>query len=101
MIRRTPSTTRSDTLFPYTTLFRSPAAHLSLHRPGAGYGRAERGDRDADMVPGRPGAEEDRTQPKGAEADEEASAADRNVGLAPYRFGPDEGRAGRARSGDG
>src|SRR3546814_21179357 len=67
----------------------APAAHLSLHRPGAGYGRAERGDRDADMVPGRPGAEEDRTQPKGAEADAEASAADRNVGLAPYRFGPD------------
>src|SRR3546814_3259880 len=25
MIRRPPSTTRTDTLFPYTTLFRSPA----------------------------------------------------------------------------
>src|SRR3546814_2682799 len=25
MIRRTPSSTRTDTLFPYTTLFRSPA----------------------------------------------------------------------------
>src|SRR3546814_12988823 len=26
MIRRPPSSTRTDTLFPYTTLFRSPAA---------------------------------------------------------------------------
>src|SRR3546814_16205680 len=48
------------------------AAHLSLHRPGAGYGRAERGYRDADMVPGRPGAAEDRTQPNGAAENEEA-----------------------------
>src|SRR3546814_3057559 len=29
MIRRPPRSTRTDTLFPYTTLFRSP---LSLHR---------------------------------------------------------------------
>src|SRR3546814_1090655 len=27
MIRRPPSSTRTDTLFPYTTLFRSAAAH--------------------------------------------------------------------------
>src|SRR3546814_11747339 len=32
MIRRPPRSTRTDTLFPYTTLFRSPR-HLSL--PGA------------------------------------------------------------------
>src|SRR3546814_9783198 len=31
IIRRPPRSTRSDTLFPYTTLFRSPA----LCRPGA------------------------------------------------------------------
>src|SRR3546814_2583417 len=27
MIRRPPRSTRTDTLFPYTTLFRSPSAH--------------------------------------------------------------------------
>src|SRR3546814_20022508 len=30
MIRRPPRSTRTDTLFPYTTLFRSPAAGLGL-----------------------------------------------------------------------
>src|SRR3546814_9146254 len=35
MIRRPPRSTRTDTLFPYTTLFRS-GAHLTLRRgPGA------------------------------------------------------------------
>src|SRR3546814_20966624 len=33
MIRRPPRSTRTDTLFPYTTLFRSP------HRPEIGYRR--------------------------------------------------------------
>src|SRR3546814_15107636 len=28
MIRRPPRSTRTDTLFPYTTLFRSPAEHV-------------------------------------------------------------------------
>src|SRR3546814_9913074 len=28
MLRRPPRSTRTDTLFPYTTLFRSPQAHL-------------------------------------------------------------------------
>src|SRR3546814_12435878 len=32
MIRRPPRSTRNDTLFPYTTLFRS---HLSRRKPGA------------------------------------------------------------------
>src|SRR3546814_9129183 len=32
MIRRPPRSTRTDTLFPYTTLFRSAAAGLSCHR---------------------------------------------------------------------
>src|SRR3546814_15748752 len=34
MIRRPPRSTRTDTLFPYTTLFRSPAAAMS--RPAGG-----------------------------------------------------------------
>src|SRR3546814_6351092 len=31
MIRRPPSSTRTDTLFPYTTLFRSPFVHRAIH----------------------------------------------------------------------
>src|SRR3546814_4789260 len=31
MIRRPPRSTRTDTLFPYTTLFRSPLLPLRLH----------------------------------------------------------------------
>src|SRR3546814_2483082 len=33
MIRRPPRSTRTDTLFPYTTLFRSLAGHSPAHRP--------------------------------------------------------------------
>src|SRR3546814_12123997 len=32
MIRRPPRSTRTDTLFPYTTLFRSPRAHKARRR---------------------------------------------------------------------
>src|SRR3546814_4878490 len=42
MIRRPPRSTRTDTLFPYTTLFRSIRSDLACRRrPG---GRGERGD---------------------------------------------------------
>src|SRR3546814_15831994 len=34
MIRRPPRSTRTDTPFPYTTLFRSPAANGTPERPG-------------------------------------------------------------------
>src|SRR3546814_9099696 len=40
MIRRPPRSTRTDTLFPYTTLFRSPAAA----RHGQGSAAANHGD---------------------------------------------------------
>src|SRR3546814_2122096 len=45
MIRRTPESTRTDTLFPNTTLFRSLARHdaEALH----GFGQARGRDRDA------------------------------------------------------
>src|SRR3546814_4470410 len=43
MIRRPPRSTRTDTLFPYTTLFRSPAGARGA-RPGCGGDR--RGARD-------------------------------------------------------
>src|SRR3546814_13537605 len=35
MIRRPPRSTRTDTLFPYTTLFRSSAPRGGLERPSA------------------------------------------------------------------
>src|SRR3546814_12400447 len=34
MIRRPPRSTRTDTLFPYTTLFRSPGASIALAATG-------------------------------------------------------------------
>src|SRR3546814_12200485 len=42
MIRRPPRSTRTDTLFPYTTLFRSPAhaAHVSFLNRRLFHGRA-------------------------------------------------------------
>src|SRR3546814_7186657 len=43
MIRRPPRSTRTDTLFPYTTLFRSAQR---LHCPAEGYGAGERRGRD-------------------------------------------------------
>src|SRR3546814_18928162 len=37
MIRRPPRSTRTDTLFPYTTLFRSDAASQPRHLPSAAH----------------------------------------------------------------
>src|SRR3546814_9198577 len=41
MMRRPPRSTRTDTLFPYTTLFRAPAARLPVVDPVSHRGRAE------------------------------------------------------------
>src|SRR3546814_16840115 len=69
MIRRPPRSTRTDTLFPYTTLFRShhryhgrSPRHASLHqdqsRQDAGLGKDDasfsRRVRAAGMMPGKP-----------------------------------------------
>src|SRR3546814_8578179 len=58
MIRRPPRSTRTDTLFPYTTLFRS---HLDELSPGEVAARTDPGDemlREPDVLriraPGRP-----------------------------------------------
>src|SRR3546814_16223066 len=49
MIRRPPRSTRTDTLFPYTTLFRSSRLRtlcpLRAHAPAAGLARPGRGQR--------------------------------------------------------
>src|SRR3546814_4256213 len=51
MIRRQPRSTRTDTLFPYTTLFRSPSGQYD------GVARLHRSDlRDAGVQPLRRGA---------------------------------------------
>src|SRR3546814_4667666 len=42
MIRRPPSSTRSDTLFPYTTLFRSSFCHARGGPPATGRGHQPR-----------------------------------------------------------
>src|SRR3546814_4165693 len=49
MIRRPPRSTRTDTLFPYTTLFRSPAPSPGAHHRG----RIDR--RASGRQPRRPG----------------------------------------------
>src|SRR3546814_15717260 len=54
MIRRPPRSTRTDTLFPYTTLFRSPLRRRRC--PGAGRAGAEDdlGSTDPDRSPALP-----------------------------------------------
>src|SRR3546814_6917547 len=47
MIRRPPRSTRTDTLFPYTTLFRSPTAHSAR----TGDHRDQRHDRNRVLRP--------------------------------------------------
>src|SRR3546814_16341691 len=52
MIRRPPRSTRTDTLFPYTTLFRSVAlADHRLHRAGAHH-LEQRGGAVVQLLPG-------------------------------------------------
>src|SRR3546814_11097697 len=48
MIRRPPRSTRTDTLFPYTTLFRSPSAKTSLRSCALTHARVD-GKRTAAM----------------------------------------------------
>src|SRR3546814_1672561 len=63
MIRLLPRSTRTDTLFPYTTLFRSPLLQLVRHRdlaPAAPAVRVDRRQRQphrapADAAPGLAG----------------------------------------------
>src|SRR3546814_19078118 len=50
MIRRPPRSTRTDTLFPYTTLFRSPLPEPLEQEPGGVIEREASGDEPADHV---------------------------------------------------
>src|SRR3546814_3577123 len=53
MIRRPPRSTRTDTLFPYTTLFRSPGGRCPLLQPMSVPARAG----DGHLQVGHPGGE--------------------------------------------
>src|SRR3546814_19685929 len=44
MVRRPPRSTRTDTLFPYTTLFRSPEGEAGRGDKAAQFGVAQRAD---------------------------------------------------------
>src|SRR3546814_11032024 len=56
MIRRPPRSTRTDTLFPYTTLFRSYAVVFSsLRRDGDDDGYAAAADRMVELAREQPG----------------------------------------------
>src|SRR3546814_10416979 len=71
MIRRPPRSTRTDTLFPYTTLFRSqqailPEADIAAHQSRAGAEPAERPE--ARGQPGEGEAEAERAVAGDAEA---------------------------------
>src|SRR3546814_10261873 len=48
MIRRPPRSTRTDTLFPYTTLFRSARCGRWRRQPGAEKGAVQEGDQRHD-----------------------------------------------------
>src|SRR3546814_1275429 len=52
MIRRPPRSTRTDTLFPYTTLFRS-LVDLMMGATAPDFGAASDGDGDRNMILGR------------------------------------------------
>src|SRR3546814_2723039 len=53
MIRRPPRSTRTDTLIPYTTLFRSPPEGPPPDRQGAGDGRLAGRRQGARLLSGR------------------------------------------------
>src|SRR3546814_7692583 len=50
MIRRPPRSTRTDTLFPYTTLFRSPGAALAMDAASEAKAAAAQADATRDSV---------------------------------------------------
>src|SRR3546814_12344469 len=84
MIRRPPRSTRTDTLFPYTTLFRSDGD------TAADPAGAVDGDRRADAGegPGRPG----RHGPRAAAAGQGAAAVRRGAGRTRRAEDPDHPR---------
>src|SRR3546814_14484682 len=86
MIRRPPRSTRTDTLFPYTTLFRSSSKPPSLTVGGYGEPRAHR-------IPAVSSCDND-TRPAPA-LHPRCGRSGMGFGLRPKRYGP----VGSARAG--
>src|SRR3546814_14725741 len=107
MIRRPPRSTRTDTLFPYTTLFRSlprlrrehPVLRIrrALHRPsgGAEAGRPRRRPANPDLRAESPGRRPCRQHPRRERHD----GLRRDRRHAPQRPGPHDPRAAPADAG--
>src|SRR3546814_2016531 len=70
MIRRPPRSTRTDTLFPYTTLFRSPDQGRSLRHPAVGVQRHLPGQRIAHDGGCAPAGRDDAAQSRPPQRDE-------------------------------
>src|SRR3546814_977227 len=78
MIRRPPRSTRTDTLFPYTTLFRSHHAQRTFARAVADRGgRRDEGDQGTDVHDRAIAARHKRRQ-RGLHAEKHAGLVDRN-----------------------
>src|SRR3546814_16641188 len=92
MIRRPPRSTRTDTLFPYTTLFRSPVESLDLPAAHPGF------DPDASAQ-----CEEQGEQRNDAEQRPDAPGRQRTVPDRPpvlaFRLNEDAGRSEERRVG--
>src|SRR3546814_13692165 len=90
MIRRPPRSTRTDTLFPYTTLFRSRAVHRTARPAPAAWAAHARGDRRADSRGGRvcAGAGGDVVTSSGLRRPVAATATERQVRMLRTAMGP-------------
>src|SRR3546814_5474495 len=64
MIRRPPRSTRTDTLFPYTTLFRSCTRRADSHRTRVDDLRDRNGSPEGDLLAGRLGIPSGRREPR-------------------------------------
>src|SRR3546814_10652349 len=86
MIRRPPRSTRTDTLFPYTTLFRSNNSCGRIRRAGEARARCQRARRRPEeargavvfqencrLRPGRPGAPAPERRPQSKRSEEHTS----------------------------
>src|SRR3546814_15430663 len=100
MIRRPPRSTRTDTLFPYTTLFRSEAAAVARHQRAHLLHAIEPDRHDARIDVGHGAGEEQRVcagqqQDDGARADRAeagAAAEERGAAAAAPAIGRASGR---------
>src|SRR3546814_3456973 len=98
MIRRPPRSTRTDTLFPYTTLFRSVSG-----RPDHAAGKVQQGDRRVVAVRRQGRERDDGRNPRGTEGSEDGPSRPDQLHLydgalgCPWFAGTDEAACRYAR----